>query len=154
FRGFLQKLKTFHGLDENGQPVALPESLAGYDNPTALSLLLGKSGTPGEIEKLGNALLVEASVAFWVRPRAVTKGQFNSFQYLPSGAQRAMLTSLADLDTTPEGTPQDQQRPWYLLTLPFLGRLQPKAKDADNTGSTLAIDPIKTLQAAQQGSSI
>src|SRR5262249_9690250 len=70
FRGFLQKLKTFHGLDENGQPVALPESLAGYDNPTALSLLLGKSGTPGEIEKLGNALLVEASVAFWVRPHA------------------------------------------------------------------------------------
>ena len=141
FRKFLQALKDFRGLDlESGKPVSLPKTLAGYENPTLLGLLLGSGGAAGAIENLGDALVVEASVPLWVRPGSTVNGQFTSLQFLPSGTQRGMLSSLADLDATPE------ESPWYLLTLPFLSRLQ--AVSADASGSVLAVDPIKALQTA------
>ncbi|MCA9915660.1 MAG: LysM peptidoglycan-binding domain-containing protein, partial [Anaerolineae bacterium] len=95
-------------------------------------------------------LMVEASAPHWVRmdPLAANIGM-TDLQYLPGGSQNAILSAPEDFMPSRVDDPQ-----WLLLTMPFLGRLQPRERDhltietlpppEENT-SALQIDPVLQL---------
>ncbi len=95
-------------------------------------------------------LLVEASAPHWVRmqPLAANIGM-TDLQYLPGGSQNAILS--APEDFFPSGVDNPH---WLLLTMPFLGRLQPGERDQitietlpppEENYSALQIDPVLQL---------
>jgi hypothetical protein len=88
-----------------------------------------------------NTILVEASVAVSVGQAALTIGSPTLLQYLPGGNQLGVLSSPDDFD------PPDQPG-WFLLTLPFLGRLQDRAHDqlAGGDANPLMVDPIRIIR--------
>ncbi|GAB4515274.1 MAG: hypothetical protein OHK0046_18510 [Anaerolineae bacterium] len=94
-------------------------------------------------------LIVEASAPHWVRQQSLetndgtsVSGGATALQFLPGGVQLGILSTPGDY---PPSAPDDPQ--WLLLTLPFLGRLQPQAQDTadDSAESVLCVDPVLAL---------
>jgi hypothetical protein len=149
FGDFLKRLRTFFALDlqpKSLSPVRLPDAVNGWAQRAFLEQMVAVGG---ELSKLPNTLIVEASAPFLLRPTVDAAGGFTDLQLLPSGAQRGVVSTLAELDARPDGSD-----PWHLLTLPFLGRLQDSALDdlaSHKPGSSdLQLDPILRLEAVRQ----
>jgi len=104
--------------------------------------LLKKTGNQNEVTKLGNALIIEASAIQQILSRPVNSDNLTNLQYLPNGVQQAVLSLPTDYALP------DSDADWFLLSLPFLGRLQNRAQDwLENTAtppndSALAVDPL------------
>ncbi|HEX8637007.1 MAG TPA: hypothetical protein VF692_03010, partial [Pyrinomonadaceae bacterium] len=104
--------------------------------------LLKKTGGKNEITKLGNALLIEASAIQQVLSLPANSDNLTNLQYLPNGIQQAILSLPTDYALP------DTSADWFLLSLPFLGRLQNRAQDwledtiAPPNDSALAVDPV------------
>jgi hypothetical protein len=96
-------------------------------------------GQRNEFDRLEQSLIVEAGAPHWIRVGENTSGQFSNLQYLPRGTQRAILSVPDDF-----ASPSDTDRPWLLLSMPFLGRLQAREKDTEVAvqNSFLQADPI------------
>lgn len=93
-------------------------------------------------------LMVEASAPHWIRTGENTIGQFTNLQYLPRGTQRAILSVPSDF-----ASPNEFEKPWLLLAMPFLGRLQDHGKDNEiaDPDSHLRVDPLLVLNKLRQG---
>jgi hypothetical protein len=109
-----------------------------------------------ELDQMGGALIVEASAAHWINQDPVNRTNGSTLeptvlQYLPTGSQLAILSNPDDYPPT---NPHDPQ--WLLLTMPFLGRLQPGERDglagSSQADMPLRVDPILCLQRQVQPS--
>lgn len=94
------------------------------------------------------ALMVEASAPHWIRRDDNAVGQFTNLQYLPRGTQRAILSVPVDF-----ASPNGFEKPWLLLAMPFLGRLQDRGKDgeANDPAAHLRVDPLLVLDQLRRG---
>ncbi len=117
----------------------------------------------GELARLRYpALLVEASAPHWVRLQPLSEALGTTdLQYLPGGAQNAILSAPEDFapvaisQRTDDPVTADEMFRWLLLTMPFLGRLQDRRQDRldvenlppDEEVSDLQIDPVLQLYA-------
>jgi hypothetical protein len=121
----------------------------GYHTGALIDLLAAPSdasGTSSEVMKLGHATVVELGAPLFVRvaPDTASASGIESrtnMQYLPRGTQRGVMSALADFYAAEEDPPA-----WFLLTLPFLGRLQARESDGLNAAtvvpSLLCVDPV------------
>jgi hypothetical protein len=110
------------------------------------STWLQTGGGAAAIRLLAPALLVEASVPFWIRTGLdgeipPSPAPSSVLQFLPDGTPRGSMTVPADFGSVHQG-----ERPWLFVSMPFLGRLQPAANDTA-APSPLARDPVLTVLA-------
>lgn len=90
-----------------------------------LRTLLTEGAAPALDALPGGTMIVETSAAHWLKELPVTTSAPTALQYLPNGTQLAALSSPEDY------APTDPRDPaWLLVTMPFLGRLQDRARDA------------------------
>lgn len=90
-----------------------------------LRALLAEGATPALDALPAGTMLVETSAAHWIKELPVTTSAPTTLQYLPNGTQLAALSSPEDY------APTDPRDPaWLLVTMPFIGRLQDRARDA------------------------
>ena len=115
----------------------------GYFNPGFRKLL--NSGTLQQLPS--DLLLVEASAPHWIKRVPTRSTNTTSVQYLPFGVQAAILSSPDDFKTSRTGQPADGND-WLLLTMPFIGRMQPIERDTTDPQAKpypLQLDPILEL---------
>jgi hypothetical protein len=148
-------LKTFllrardeklHVLDAGADPAPAGDVLSGYLGKGVRALLA--ETPPAALDALApGTLLVEASAAHWVKQVPVTGATQTSLQFLTGGLQQAILSNPQDYGPTDPADPK-----WLLLAMPFLGRLQDRARDLTQmslagVGPVLQVDPVLNLAA-------
>lgn len=105
---------------------------------------LAEGATPALDALPAGTILVETSAVHWIKDLALPRSPATAFQYLPMGAQLAVLSSRDDYKPT---DPRDPA--WVLLQMPFIGRLQDRANDAITpppaAPALLQIDPVLDL---------
>lgn len=138
---FLQGQQGLRTISPSGQVTDLPEVTEGLFGQRVRSLLLAAGGLTA---LPSNMILVEATAHQWIRQVPLTPAPATTLQFLPSGSQGAVLSGPADY------APSDPLAPgWLLLSLPFLGRLQPAAADhldpADPARDAVQVDPVLAI---------
>ena len=112
----------------------------GYYSDELRALLLADAASELSDSKLPKTLLVEASAAHWIQQRPLGPSTFTTLQYLPFGSQLAAPSNPSDFASADPDKPS-----WMLLTMPFLGRLQPLDASVSGSGA-LQVDPILNLE--------
>jgi len=103
-------------------------------------------------------LFVEASAPLWVGEQPITHVRPTRLQYLPSAVHMAHLSNPNDYAPSEwqrarslRATESQLAQRWLLLTMPFLGRLQPADRDQPTANpNPLQSDPISILAVQRQ----
>lgn len=115
--------------------------LYGHFHPAWATRLGDKEATDSLYALDPDTLIVEASAPHWIRTQSVEEllGEQTdledetqngptptgtTLQFLPNGSQSGILSGLQDY-----GPSKPSEPAWQLLTMPFLGRLQPSSQD-------------------------
>jgi hypothetical protein len=113
---------------------------------TGLRALLAEGTAPALDALPAGTMLVETSAVHWLKELPLAAPAATALQYLPNGTQLAALSNPEDY------APTDPRDPaWLLLQMPFLGRLQDRARDALSpapgapTPPALQVDPVLDL---------
>ena len=154
FKAFLDQLGDGKLVNSDGTDA----SAAAYFDPRFRSLLAdeGLQRLPHDV------ILVEASAPHWIKCAKTNRTSATALQYLPFGVQAAILSGPDEYTARGSdagiGSPASE---WLLLTMPFLGRIQPNVRDfavpSDPSGDPQATpnplerDPLLVLAASAGG---
>jgi hypothetical protein len=135
FRAFLE------AHPDGNEPEGTATASAGYlRRGLRSSLITELASAPRD-----SMLIVEASAPHWIRQTEIASNiashNATTLQFLPDGSQQAILSTPEDFHSDTASSTN-----WLLLTMPFLGRLQPRDLDiASGPVSVFQVDPITRL---------